>query len=83
MKGTLFIQRRKGKLLKNVYSYFVDINGGENNRDRKLYAFDHSMLISELHITDIVIGADGIMFRGWEPVGDKYFYQEWFFTANK
>jgi hypothetical protein len=82
MQGKLFIHRRKGKLLKKVSSWFVDINGGENNRDRKLYAFDHDMLIAEIHISDIVVGADGILFKGWEPVGVDYFYQTWFFTTN-
>jgi len=79
MKGHLFIQRRKGKLLnlKKISSYYVDINGGENKHDRKLYAFDHDLLIADIYVTDMIIGADGIRLKGYEKEGENYYYQDW------
>jgi hypothetical protein len=77
MKCQLYIQRRKGKLLKIINSYVSDVSGGMNKDDRKLYAMDHDRLIAEMFVTDMVIGADGIMFKGLEEIGDKLYFQEW------
>ena len=81
MKGYLYIQRKKGKLQKAV-SIWADINGGENRYDRKLYAQDGSCLIGELYLIDMVIGADGIMFKGYEKEGGVMYFQEWWLALK-